>query len=69
MRLTSKNSAPSYVFFYASWMRRYITLDTHPGILLINAVTGERDFSMFGAYAGEFEKRWDEYDATRRQGT
>lgn len=66
MKLTTGNSAPSYMFYYDPWMRRFITLDTHPGILLINAATGERDFSMFGSYADEFKKRWDDFEATRR---
>lgn len=34
-----------------------------PGTLLINALTGERDYSQFGGLAEEYEQRWLIYEA------
>lgn len=55
-------NAPSGFFIYQPWLREYITAGLYAGTLLINAETGERDFSMFGTYADEFKEHWDKYD-------
>lgn len=38
------------------------TLGLWNGVLIVNSVTGEMDYSHFGAYADEFKRRWEEYE-------
>lgn len=59
--------APSYFLFVQPWMveMEKKTLGLWNGVLIIDANTGERDYSHFGTYAAEFKRRWEEYESAK----
>lgn len=59
--------APSPFLIVEPWVieMEKKTLGLWNGVLIIDSVTGEKDFSHFGSCANEFEKKWDEYLASK----